>query len=197
MMLVLTSAFTGQLKACKKVWRTFNAPTIEYFNTNIANGWHLFLSTKWDDLQTVGFNNATNAFWRTGLFPYNPLSAAWTDAIETISQAQPISGAAHEVFPNKDLPQLSESESNTLHNGLDYDLDLKLHDIAIACIWSTHILGQWRDEIQTAVNEGEDYVQYSNILLPSAKTDAEKIAMRLIHFKKIETKCLYLPHEGT
>ena len=30
---------------CKKVRRTLNAPTIEYFNTNIANGWCLFLSS--------------------------------------------------------------------------------------------------------------------------------------------------------
>ncbi len=82
-----------------------------------------------------------------------------------ISQAQPISTTAHyKVFPNKDLPQLSESESNTLSNGLELD-DLQLHDLAVACIWSAHILGQWRDDIQTAVNEGEDYVQYSNTLL--------------------------------
>jgi len=42
-------------------------------------------------------------------------------------------------------------------------------------------------DIQTAVNEGEDYVRYSNTLLPSAKNDVEKIAMCLVHFKKIES----------
>jgi len=116
-------------QACEKVRRTLNVPTIEYFNTNIVNGWHLFLSTERDDLQKVGFNNAMNAFWRTGLFPYNPYSEAWTDAMKTIGQAQPISGAAqYKVFPNKDLTQLSELESKSLRNGLELD-DLKLHDI--------------------------------------------------------------------
>jgi len=148
------------------------------------------LSIEWSDLKKVGFNNATNAFWQTGLFPFNPYTEAWTDAIETIGQAQPISGAAHyKVFPNMDLPQLPESESNTLHNGLKLD-NLQLHDVVVACIWSMHTLGWWRDDIQTAVNEGEDYVQYSNKLLHSAKNDAKKIAMQLIHFQKIEKACL-------
>ena len=81
-----------------------------------------------------------------------------------IGQAQPISGAAqYKVFPNKDLPQLSELESKSLCNGLELD-DLKLHDIAVASIWSMHILGQWRDDIQMAVKEGEEYMQYSNLI---------------------------------
>jgi len=43
-----------------------------------------------------------------------------------------------------------------------------------------------------AVKEGEDYVKHSHVLLPSAKTDSEKIAMWHTHFKKIETYGLHL-----
>jgi len=42
-----------------------------------------------------------------------------------------------------------------------------------------------------AVKEGEDYVKHSHVLLPSAKTDSEKIAMWLVYFKKIETNGLH------
>jgi len=69
-------------------------------------------------------------------------------------------------------------------DGLGID-ELNLHDIAIAYICSMHILNCWRDDIKKGVSEGEDYVKYSNVLLPPAKTDAKKIAMKLVHFEKI------------
>ena len=53
-----------------------------------------------------------------------------------------------------------------------------------------HILSHWRDDIKTGVSEGEDYINYSNVLLPSAKTEAKKIAMKLVHFEKITTEML-------
>jgi len=53
-----------------------------------------------------------------------------------------------------------------------------------------HIVSRWRDDIKTGVSEGEDYVTYSNVLLPSVKTEAKKIAMKLVHFEKITTDML-------
>jgi len=148
------------------------------------------LKTERNDLRMLGYNNATNAFLRTGLYPYNPFSEAWTDAIESIGQAQPHSaGANYEVFPNKDIPQLTKAESELLHEDVELD-DLILHDVAIAYIRSMHILSRWREDISKAVSEGEDYDKYSHILIPSPKTEPEKIVMRMMHFRKIETNNL-------
>jgi len=114
----------------------------------------------------------------------NTYSEAWTNAIEMISQALPISGAAHYNYsPTRTFHNCHIWKQTLCATELD---DLQLHDIAVACIWSIHILSRWRDDIQMAVNEGMDYVQYSNTLLPSAKNDVEKIAMQLIHFQKLE-----------
>jgi len=127
-------------QSCKKTRCTINAPTVEYFNTNFVNGWREFLTIESDDLQSVQCNNATNAFFHTGLYPYSPLAVAWTDAIQTIGHAQPHSGAAqYESFPTKDAPKLTEAESAILCNELELT-DPKAHDVKVAHR-SLHILG--------------------------------------------------------
>ena len=40
------------------------------------------------------------------------------------------------------------------------------------------------------MNDGEDYNAYLHALLPSSKTESEKIAMWMVHFRKIVTKDL-------
>ncbi len=40
------------------------------------------------------------------------------------------------------------------------------------------------------MSEGEVYNEYSDILVPSPKTDSEKLAMWLVYFKKIKTSTL-------
>jgi len=96
-----------------------------------------------EDLHRVGVNNATRAFERTGLFPYNPFAEAWTEAIQTIGQGQkPKEGTHYEIFVNENLPTLTKSESKILRNGLNLeDSDLKeFHDIKLAKIRGMHIL---------------------------------------------------------
>lgn len=46
-------------------------------------GWKLFLYRESSDL-LAGANTATSAFAKTGLYPFNPLSDTWDDAIETL-----------------------------------------------------------------------------------------------------------------
>jgi len=48
------------------------------------------------------------------------------------------------------------------------------------------ILAKWHKDIDEAVSEGETYNEYANILVPQAKTDAEKIALKLVELRKIE-----------
>jgi len=47
-------------------------------------------------------------------------------------------------------------------------------------------LKKWREDIDQAVSEGNEYEQYANIYLPKAKTDAENIALTLVHFKRVK-----------
>jgi len=138
---------------CKKTRRTVNTPTVQYCNSNFIKGWRHFLKTERNDLRMLGYNNATNTFLCMGLYPYNPFSEAWTVAIESIVQAQPRSaGANYEVFPNKDIPQLTKAVSELLHVDVELD-DLILHDVAIAYIRSMNILSRWREDISKAVSE--------------------------------------------
>jgi len=82
----------------------------------------------------LGYNNATRAFWQTGLFPYDPFPPAWTNAIKTVGQAQPVNAIAHyKAFSMKDAPQLSDSESQILHDGFNNDNTPK-EDVAVAYI---------------------------------------------------------------
>ncbi len=176
---------------CKKEHRKHDNPTIPYCNTNFVKGWRQFLNAERSDIRLLRHNNATRAFWRTGLFPYDPFAPAWTNAIKTLGQAQPVNAAAHyEAFPIHNAPQILESDSQILREGFD-NKNLPKEDVAVAYIQSSHILHRWREDIMEAVKEGEDYAKYSHVLLPSAKTDSEKIAMQLIHFRKIEMNSLH------
>jgi len=48
------------------------------------------------------------------------------------------------------------------------------------------MLKRWREEIEEAVSEGKTRDKFASIYVPHAKTEAEKIALTLIHFQKIE-----------
>jgi len=180
-------------QSSKEIRRTLKAYTISASNTNFVNGWRNFLQTERNDLRGVNANNATSVFQRTGLFPLNPFCEAWTDAIATIGKAEKPSGSAHyEIFPNVDAPKLSETESALLRDGLQKIADTKnLHDIEVANIRGLQILSQWRKDIEKAVSEGEKYASYSHTLVPLAKSESETLAMRLVHFKKIESVHLH------
>jgi len=116
---------------CKKTRRTVATATIPYCNSNFIKGWRNFLKAERDDPRKLGYNNATNAFLRTGLYPYNPFSESWMDAIDSIGQAQQHSEGVHyKIFPNKDLPKLTDAESKILRDGLELH-SLNLHDLAV------------------------------------------------------------------
>jgi len=127
-----------------------------------------------DDLQHVSVNNATWAFSQTGLFPYNLFSETWSNTVETIGCAQQKDAGAHyKPFANLDTPKLCESDSIKLHKDME-DHRLNCQDIEIAYIQANQILSRWREEIQKAVSEGENYNMYSHMLLASPWTDSEK-----------------------
>ncbi len=50
----------------------------------LAVGWDLFLETERNDLHGLGYNNTTNAYEHTSMFPFNHFASAWMKAIETL-----------------------------------------------------------------------------------------------------------------
>ena len=145
---------------------------------NFVRGWRNFLKSERSDIRGLCVNNATNAFKRTGIYPFNPFAEAWTDAIQSLGQGQkPDTGACYEIFPNENSEQLAEQESAILCKGLKH-LNPNFHDLAFANIRAMHILGYWRESILTAVSEGKNYELYSHTLSPCLpKTEAEHFAM--------------------
>jgi len=72
-------------------------------------------------------------------------------------------------------------------NQLREELDLgepgnDFGDLYVAKIWANCMLARWRDDIEKAVEEGYDCEEYSCVLKPGPKTEAEKLALILIEF---------------
>ena len=78
---------------------------------------------------------------------------------------------------------LTDEEKQTLRKDLEVcEPDKDLGDIYAAKIRASHMLARWRDDIEKAVDEGNDRDEYSSILKPRAKTEAEKLALTLVEF---------------
>ena len=71
-------------QAARQSRRTAGIATVAYFNEIFVRGWRIFLETERSELRAMGFNNTTNSYERTGMKPFNPFAAAWTEAIETL-----------------------------------------------------------------------------------------------------------------
>jgi len=78
---------------------------------------------------------------------------------------------------------LTTEEKKTLHDDLDLgNPDNDMGDLYVARIRATSMLARWRDDIEKAVEEGNNREEYARILKPSAKTEAERVALKLIDF---------------
>jgi len=95
----------------------------------------------------------------------------------------------YEIYPTLPHKQLTVDEK-ILFDGLDIDPDGDqtgvTGDVGVAFTRAEHVLKRWREDIEQAVSEGEQYENYANIYLPNAKTEAEKIALTLVHFRKVD-----------
>jgi len=177
-------------QSCSEIRRGYDTALIAYFNQNFRKGWHNFLEAEWLDLQTTGMNNATNAFKRTGLYPYNPNCESWAGAIATLGLAteDEKGKVQYEVYPTLPTRELSSEEQTILHDGLNMlqKKDITGEDVAAAMICGEHMLKRWHEDIEKAVREQEKCKEYANIILPQAKTDGKKIALTLVHFERID-----------
>jgi len=176
-------------ESCSSMRREYEYVNIPYFNKIFRRGWKNFLESERLDLQNSGMSNATNAFTRMGLYPYDPNCESWAGAIETLGLGNnDIKGKVqYEVYPVPAPAELSPEEKKTLCNGIDVDAENNITGIiGVAHMVAEQILAKWRKGIDEAVSEGETYNEYANILVPQAKMDAEKIALKLVELCKIE-----------
>jgi len=137
-------------------------------------------------------NNATNAFKRTGLYPYNPNCESWSGAIDTLGLANNDSKGKvqYEIYPTLPQKQLTDDEKKILWDGLNVNPENEITgitgDVGVAFTQAEHVLKRWHEDIEQAVSEGEQYKHYASIYLPKAKTEAEKIVLTLVHFEKVD-----------
>ncbi len=142
-------------------------------------------------------NNATNAFRQTGLYPYNPNCKSWSGAIDTLGLGNNDSKGKvqYEIYPTLPQKQLTDDEKKILRDGLNINPENEITgltgDAGVAFMQAEHVLKRWCEDIEQAVSEGEQYEQYASIYLPKANTEAKKIALTLVHFKKVD--CNNLP----
>jgi len=144
------------------------------------------------DLLQTGSNNATSTFQKMGLYPYDPNCESWSGAIKMLGLGNNDNKAKvqYEIYPTEPERQLTVNEEKILHDGMMIDpKDDKTGitaNVGVAFTRAEHVLARWHDDIEQAVSEGEQYEQYANIYLPKAKTEAEKIALTLVHFKMVK-----------
>jgi hypothetical protein len=197
--------YHNSLEQVAKIERRSDGPAnVAYFNYILSTGWQLFLENERQDLLEVGCNNTTNAYQRTGVYPLNPYSTAWMEAIETLGLVGETDElkkqVSYEVCARSDLPKLSDMEMEQLREGLELNAALeKLGDVAVACLRGEEMLKKWRMQIVEAVIEGEDIHEYARILLPKsvATTVVEAITLKLVEFQRVDVTKIALPGSKT
>jgi hypothetical protein len=188
-------------QACKRFRRSGKKTTYQYFNEIFSDGWRIFLKTEADDLLETFTNNATRAYWKTGVFPLNPFADAWNEAIDGLGAANDESEmVSFEIFPAQDkLPVMTAEEKKLLRTGIELDDRNDLGDFYVAEIQATKILAKWREHIAKGVSEGNDELEYAAASLPGsmATTDFEKFAMKLVKFVAVDISKVPLPAPKT
>ncbi len=154
-------------ESCSSIRREHEKVAIPYFNSNFKQGWQNFLNAEWLDLHKTGMNNATNAFKRTGLYPYDPNCESWSHAIETLGLGNDDNKGKvqYEIYPLLPPKQLSIEEKEILRQDVYIDPEND-KDLVVAFTRAEQILKKWREDIEKAVSEEEQYEEYANILVP-------------------------------
>ncbi len=96
--------------------------TLPYFNKNFHIGWQNVLKAEQLDLTNTQHNNATNAFQKTGLYPYDPNCESWSSAIDTLGLGNDDKGKVqYEIYPTLPQKELSIEEKKILRQDLNID----------------------------------------------------------------------------
>ena len=178
-----------------------NTPNIEYFNTVLSTANRKFMEAERCELRSLGYNNTTNAFERTGLQPFNPFCLAWKEAIDTLGLLQEDKNSKkvhYKVLPKQEtsIPELTDAERKLLREPYQGPIHRKLLDLEIALLRGEEILAKWRQQILAGVQEGNDYESYAKSLPPSTGKDNDiglKLAEKMIEFHMVDISKVSLP----
>ena len=172
--------------------RTISLPNVEYFNGIFSCAWRRILDLERIDLHATGKNTTTNAYEKTGMYPFYPKCSAWSSAIETLGLASTETRdkqrkVQYEIFPARgpDLT-LSIGDKLILRND-DVELDTDKQDYELAMIRGMGILKRWRERLAESVQEGNSLEEAAQPHLPFhfATSAGDKIAIRLIEFIRV------------
>ena len=169
----------------------------------MAAGLKLFMETERNDLRATGINCTTTSFDRAGFYPFNPFCFGWTEAIATLGcvtdpekqkknfgyEMQPVEGeqeGEYVMLNNEESQQLKEAVENQYQQEGDH---------FNACHVLESVLRRWRDRLDTSIAEGQDAKEFAELCMPGtfAETDAEKLAMKIVKFIKIDITKVPLP----
>ena len=142
--------------------RRWNRAVIPYFNAIIFDAWQNFLTREASDL-IAGGNNATGAFARTGLFPFNPTSDSWEEAIDSLGIHNSLDLRDHEIEgweiqvirSDEGRVKLSEKEEEDLRIGFfvsEKDGEVLTSNsstgiLLLAKMRGDGVLSRWRDNV--------------------------------------------------
>jgi hypothetical protein len=193
----INKRFHWALEQTARAERRDGDATVEYFNEIFCTGWLRFLEEERAELRILGYNTTTNAYYRTGMHPFNPFCEEWIRAIETLglkNDDERDKLVMFEVVPKEDrngqyaTPVLTASEKLTMREGLNILPENDLGDHSAAIIRAVEIMKKWRKAIQNAVSEGESYEDYSKAYSPmnEVKTESEKLAMKYVAFELVD-----------
>ena len=126
------------------------------WNVVFREAWADFLSRERSDFRQMKSNSATYAFGKTGIYPFNPRSSSWIDAIDTLgssAQGQNLKfWRSYEIRPASDESvSLCESEKEDLLRDF-ISIDTMDSDAAkmmrAANKQGKSILARWRDRFE-------------------------------------------------
>jgi hypothetical protein len=182
--------------------RRMGKPTVEYFNIALTEAWKIFVETERSELRNLGYNNTTNAYERTGIFPLNPFAIGWKEAIDTLGLQEDWeeNKVRYEPIIKSGVAELSLEDRAVLREGFQGAVHSKLTDSVIALLRGEEIMSKWRRRVEIGVSEGNNENDFARELLPSMCAIGEptlEIAARLMDFEKVDVTQIQLPKKKT
>lgn len=170
-----------------------DTPNVFYFNFALSEAIKKFKEKERKELVKTGCNATTSAYEKTGIYPFNPYSSAWEEAIDSLGCFVEQKGEkviSYEPVLKEVQPELSESETKAIRKDYSDERYCNLLDSDIAIQLGNKILGLWREKIAEGVSEGNNPHEYSKVLNPTAVVpqddEALKVAMKLLTFEKVD-----------
>jgi hypothetical protein len=182
--------------------RRMGQPTVQYFNEALTVAWKLFVNAERSELRNLGYNNTTNAYERTGIYPLNPFAIGWMEAIDSLGLQEKCdeTKVRYEPIVKSDIAELSPEDRAVLREGFGGPVHSTLCDSEIALLRGEEILSKWRRKVEAGVSEGNEENDYARNLLPSSCAADElalEVATRLIEFEIVDVTRIELPEKKT